>query len=247
MASISSAHQQRHVGSVPSIGSSGLIAVEGVLLALVAGIALVVDAHKGPLPGDVWGSLSVQHVLWGRGALSTGIDDVSNLSWQVPAAITVSAVTGLLLLLRQWLSALITPLAVGVADGSNYLISQLVQRPRPAGHGIHVAASIKNFYSFPSGHVLYAVVFFGFLIFLLRLAQRARPWLGTLIVPLAALIVLMPLSRLLQGEHWPSDVLAGALWGLFWLLATIQVFRWAWDRMPALRRHIPDPAPRAQL
>src|SRR5690348_9440212 len=105
-----------------------LIVVEALLLALVALLALVVHAHKGPLPGDVDGSLAVQHLLWGRGAVTTGIDDVSNLSWPLPAAITVAAVTAVLLLLRQWLSALITPLLVGAADGSNYLISQFVAR-----------------------------------------------------------------------------------------------------------------------
>jgi membrane-associated phospholipid phosphatase len=209
-------HSQRHSSTGTAYGAfaaPGLVMVEVLLLALVALLALAVHVHKGPLPGDVDGLLAVQHLFWGRGAVTTGIDDVSNLSWPLPAAITVAAVTGLLLLLRQWLSALIAPLLVAAADGSNYLISQAVERTRPSGHGIHVAANIKNFYGFPSGHVLYAVVFFGFLIFLILEARRRIPWLMAGAVRLAALVVLMPISRLLQGEHWPSDVLAGGSGG----------------------------------
>jgi undecaprenyl-diphosphatase len=239
---------QRSTGARVSSGrftAPRLLLAEALLLALVVLLAVVVHAHKGPLPGDVAGSLTVQHLFWGRGAVTMGIDDVSNLSWPVPAAITVAAVTALLLLLRQWLAALIAPLVVGAADGSNYLISQAVQRTRPSGHGLHVAAHIKNFYSFPSGHVLYAVVFFGFLIFLTLRARRRLRWLLAGTGVLVVLVLLMPISRLLQGEHWPSDVLAGALWGLFWLLAGLQIYRWLWDRAPALRRHMP--APRARI
>jgi membrane-associated phospholipid phosphatase len=219
----------------------GFFIIEALLFVLVVALALVVYEHKGPLPGDVGGSLGVQHVLWGRGALTKAVDDVSTISWPIPGTITVAVVTGLLLLLRQWLSALLTPLSVGAADGSNYLISQFVKRPRPTGHGIHVLSNIKNYYSFPSGHVLYAVVFFGFLIFLTVQARRRVPWLWPIIVVLTALVVLMPFSRVLEGEHWPSDVIEALLWGCFWLLAAIQVYLWAWERWPALRRHSPEP------
>ncbi|MGH2389156.1 MAG: phosphatase PAP2 family protein, partial [Chloroflexota bacterium] len=126
------------------------------------------------------------------------------------------------------------------------LISQFVKRPRPSGHGIHVMSNIKNFYSFPSGHVLYAVVFFGFLIFLAVRARRQVPWLWAIIVLLAGLLVLMPFSRLLEGEHWPSDVVAALLWGCFWLLAAIQIYLWAWERWPVLRRHSPEPRSRGE-
>jgi membrane-associated phospholipid phosphatase len=219
----------------------GFFVIEVLLFVLVVALALVVYAHKGPLSGDVGGSRAVQSVLWGRGALTKAVEGVSTITWPIPGTITVAAVTALLLLLRQWLSALITPLSVGAADGSNYLISQFVKRPRPTGHGIHVLSNIKNYYSFPSGHVLYAVVFFGFLIFLAVQVRRRFPWIWPIMVVLAALIVLMPFSRLLEGEHWPSDVVEGLLWGCFWLLAAIQVYLWAWERWPGLRRHSPEP------
>jgi membrane-associated phospholipid phosphatase len=57
---------------------------------------------------------------------------------------------------------------------------------------------------------------------------------------LLALIVMQVPAAVLEGEHWPSDGLAGLLWGGFWLLVGIQVYFWAarrWLRLvPANER-----------
>ncbi|HEV7631790.1 MAG TPA: phosphatase PAP2 family protein, partial [Steroidobacteraceae bacterium] len=58
-------------------------------------------------------------------------------------------------------------------------------------------------FSFPSGHTLHAVSF-------TLIASMAFPLLALLLVPLALLIAL---SRVVLGLHYPSDVLAGALLG----------------------------------
>lgn len=49
---------------------------------------------------------------------------------------------------------------------------------------------------------------------------------------LLAVILLIGPSRMLPGEHWTSDVVQGALYGLFWLLAGISLYRWAAPRWP---------------
>jgi membrane-associated phospholipid phosphatase len=51
-------------------------------------------------------------------------------------------------------------------------------------------------------------------------------------VVLFAAIILMVPSRVLEGEHWPSDGLAGLLFGGFWLLLTIQAYHWLARRRP---------------
>jgi membrane-associated phospholipid phosphatase len=51
---------------------------------------------------------------------------------------------------------------------------------------------------------------------------------------LLAQIVLMPISRTLEGEHWPTDSLAGLLVGGFWLLIGVQIYRAVTHRWPHL-------------
>jgi undecaprenyl-diphosphatase len=73
--------------------------------------------------------------------------------------------------------------------------------------------------SFPSGHALYAASVFGGLAALLtaRLKHRAlrvAVWSGA-----TALVLLVGLSRIYLGVHYPSDVLAGFAVGLIWVTA----------------------------
>lgn len=78
-------------------------------------------------------------------------------------------------------------------------------RPRPftCNEGIRVSVAPLDQYSFPSGHTLHAVGFSA-------IAITHYPVLGWILLPLSVLIAL---SRLVLGLHYPSDVLAGALLG----------------------------------
>ena len=147
-------------------------------------------------------------------------------------------IAALLLVVRRWLDLLVTLLVVALADGSSALIKGLVSRPRPSGDGIRILQHILNSPSYPSGHVLHATAVFGLLLFLTYQVRRPAAWVWAARAVLIALIVLMGPSRMLEGEHWLSDVLEGLLYGAFWLLAGIHAYRWTWHRWPRLRgRH----------
>jgi membrane-associated phospholipid phosphatase len=164
--------------------------------------------------------------------LASLVDAVSAINWPVPSAIVVAGVIGLLVALRRWLAAAVALLTSGLADASSYITNEIVRRPRPADHNLHILHAIKTYYSFPSGHVIHAVAFFGFVLFLTWQTRRPAPFL--LLWPvravLIALIVLMGPSRVLEGEHWPSDVLGGLLYGAFWLMLGLHVYFWARHR-----------------
>jgi membrane-associated phospholipid phosphatase len=49
-----------------------------------------------------------------------------------------------------------------------------------------------------------------------------------------ATLILMPISRMLEGEHWPSDVLGGLLYGGFWLAIAAHVYLWGRAHWPRL-------------
>jgi membrane-associated phospholipid phosphatase len=210
--------------------------LEIALLVLLGALALAVRSHPGPLPGDVGLEVGTQHALLHRGLLTDGLEAISTLNWPIPSVITLAIIMAMLLLLRRWLDAMVVPIAAGVESVSTYVLSTWDHRPRPWGHGVHPLQHITSTYSFPSGHVAYATAVFGLFLFLTFQVRHAfHPALVWAIrILLIALIVLMPISRIVEGEHWPSDVLAGALDGAFWLVLLAHLYLWARARWPRL-------------
>ena len=84
-------------------------------------------------------------------------------------------------------------------------IKNIVCRQRPCGNAYPG-------YSFPSGHSLIAMCFFGILIYLVY-RHVSGFWKYFYITILGLLIILTGLSRLYLGVHFPTDVLAGLLIG----------------------------------
>lgn len=80
---------------------------------------------------------------------------------------------------------------------------------------------LPDSYSFPSGHALYAACFYGVLAWLVAARIRNRS-LKILIWVLAVVIALLiGLSRIYLGVHYPSDVIAGYAAAIVWVLTVI--------------------------
>jgi membrane-associated phospholipid phosphatase len=97
----------------------------------------------------------------------------------------------------------------------NALVKRLIKRPRPTNELVTVARVI-NEPSFPSGHVMHYINFFGLLTYLLATNWRSGRLRNTLIAICIALIICVGPSRVYLGAHWPSDVMAGYLYGGLW-------------------------------
>jgi membrane-associated phospholipid phosphatase len=101
----------------------------------------------------------------------------------------------------------------------NLLLKVLIHRPRPSGSLVHIIVKSLG-YSFPSGHVMAYVAYFGLLFaFGVILFQGRHWWRTALLIVSAAFVVLVGPSRVYLGDHWASDVLGayligGVLWGL---------------------------------
>ena len=81
--------------------------------------------------------------------------------------------------------------------------------------------SPAKYYSFPSGHALSSLCFYGVMAGLLS-ARAKSAWLRVVIWVIAAtLVVAIGLSRIYLGVHYPSDVLAGYLAATVWVGAVI--------------------------
>lgn len=136
--------------------------------------------------------------------------------------LTVSVVT-YLIILRKYRAALLIALAVIGGALLSQLLKNSIGRPRPdlVPHG-----SIVYSTSFPSGHSMSAAATYLTLGALLaRLQPRRRLKLYVLL--LAMLItVLVGISRVYLGVHWPTDVLAGWAAGAVWAALCGLVMTW---------------------
>lgn len=96
---------------------------------------------------------------------------------------------------------------------------KLVGRPRPEGDFLSFASG----YSFPSGHAMVSMFFYGFLAFLLyRQGSRLSRWLGHILV---FLIFLIGFSRIYLNVHFLTDVIAGFIFGALCLAAMIKFYK----------------------
>jgi undecaprenyl-diphosphatase len=131
------------------------------------------------------------------------------------------AVAVFVLYRRGWrLSAVLLVVSTGGSFVLTTVLKGVFQRARPELFDSGYQAS---FYSFPSGHATVAVGFYGMLTVILayRLGGAARwavAFCGVLVV------LLIGLSRLYLGVHYPTDVIAGYLSALLWLVCVGSVY-----------------------
>jgi membrane-associated phospholipid phosphatase len=129
--------------------------------------------------------------------------------------VAMTIATALLLMAgrRWWGVVQLLVVMAGALVLSNGL-KWLIRRPRP--DELYPDTMPASF-SFPSGHSLFACVFYGALaIIAARRATSPRAKLAIWIACLA-MILLIGLSRIVLGVHYPSDVLAGYFAGAFWI------------------------------
>jgi len=139
----------------------------------------------------------------------------------------VLAVGGFLLMTRKAHAALM----VLVAVSSGVLLSQTMKwayaRPRPelVPHGAEVYTA-----SFPSGHAMMSAIVYLTLGALLARTQSGRGVKIYILSVAVILTVLVGVSRVYLGVHWPTDVLAGWSLGGVWALMCWLVMVWLQTR-----------------
>ena len=121
------------------------------------------------------------------------------------------------------LVAAFLPLTISVA------IKELIRRPRPTGDLVDVFRILDS-YSFPSGHVMFYLGFFGFLWFLTFMLLKPSFGRTCLLIVFGGLIALVGVSRIYLGQHWASDILGAALLGGLTLVFILQFYRWGKKR-----------------
>jgi len=105
------------------------------------------------------------------------------------------------------------------------------QRARP---DLPVIGDVRG-YSFPSGHALMSVVFYGLFIHMIWHEVKTK-WLRiVLIILLSILILLIAFSRVYLRVHYASDVIAGIAVGFIWLVLSLRLIQGVEKRFIARR------------
>ncbi|ATB35453.1 phosphoesterase [Cystobacter fuscus] len=164
--------------------------------------------------------------------LAEAARDVTALGSLTVLTLVVIAVCGFLVLVRRWRTiALVLGSTLG-GTGVNALLKNLVARPRPSVVP-HLTSVLSE--SFPSGHaMLSAIVYLTLGAILSELVEKR--WLKVYLLTVAlGLTLLVGLTRVYLGVHYPTDVVGGWIAGLAWALVAALVARVARRRSPGLR------------
>ena len=161
---------------------------------------------------------------------------LANLFYVIRDPLLVKIFLGITMLGKWWIAAIIVltvsiifyfknrrqyiiPFFISVGAGFlTGMVGKLIwHRPRP----MEMAVYIEHSWSFPSGHAILAVSLYGFLIYFFWKNLKKQPHkLAALFFGLLVIIA-VGFSRLYLGVHYLSDVLAGYMVGLFWLILSI--------------------------
>lgn len=95
----------------------------------------------------------------------------------------------------------------------NQLLKAVVQRPRPEGFRLIAEGG----YSFPSGHSMVAMAFYGLLAWMAWRYERDPIIRRVSVAGFALVVVMVGISRVYLGVHYASDVIAGFCLALAWL------------------------------
>jgi len=194
------------------------------LLIVVGGINLFIDLTEN-IHSDVlanYDSKVTEYVTSFRNPklniFMQGITEIGDLYGYI--ALTVICSVLFFLKFRNWRYVLEMVFVLAIAGLSNSALKQVINRARPdVDHLVSVATL-----SYPSGHAMTAISFYGFLIYLIYNIKMKRIFKTGLIFLFSMMIFLIGISRIYLGVHFPSDVAGGFIAGFIWIIFCVVLF-----------------------
>lgn len=121
---------------------------------------------------------------------------------------------------RDFVGIALFVFAVAAGNEVNKVLKNTIGRERPdAEHLVEV-----NSLSFPSGHAMISMILYFMIAYLVIsfLQKRGNRWLTGILAGI--MILLMGISRIVLGVHYPTDVLAGYTFGFIWVFLCIILY-----------------------
>ena len=199
-----------------------LLTIDTILLALFAFLAIWVAYHPVlAIDVTITRDFQANQSPWLRYTMlaASYIGNVMALS---AGLVVLAAILFWILDLR--LEAIMIVVVSATSDILNSLIKLIVARPRPSASLVEIIQAAGG-NSFPSGHVMSYVAFWGLLFSFGIILFRGKHWWRTALLIISALfVVLVGPSRVYLGDHWASDVLGAYLIGGIWLAMSLWLY-----------------------
>ena len=205
---------------------------------LIAGVAVLIGAAwafggiaEDVVEGDPITIVDLALAHWfhvhGTAALTSVMLAISSLHGTAAVTSAVALTAAILACRRNWYGLVTLGLVVPLGMLMNVLMKHAFRRDRPIFDDPLLTLST---YSFPSGHVAGAALFYGWVVAMLW--PRLRTWRGQAAAIACALfmISLVALSRVYLGVHFLSDVLAAFAEALAWLALCLTAVDFQWRR-----------------
>ncbi|MBO5478448.1 MAG: phosphatase PAP2 family protein [Clostridia bacterium] len=147
--------------------------------------------------------------------ISTPVTAILKVITNLGGAIGIITVTILILIfLKSNIQKFYVVLNLLIITMSNQILKYIIQRPRPIEHRI----IDQSGYSFPSGHSMVSMAFYGFLIYLIYKNVENKYIKWGLCTLLSILILSIGISRIYLGVHYASDVIGGFCLSISYLI-----------------------------
>ncbi|WP_458627615.1 phosphatase PAP2 family protein [Winogradskyella sp. PC D3.3] len=125
-----------------------------------------------------------------------------------------------LFILKKWQYVVQLSVVMLLALSSNIILKKIINRSRPE---LEHLVSVETL-SYPSGHAMTAMAFYGFLIYLFYRFKINSFLKFTIITLLIFLILSIGISRIYLGVHFPSDIVGGYIAGFIWVILCALMF-----------------------
>jgi membrane-associated phospholipid phosphatase len=199
-----------------------LLAIDIILLALFALLAVWIVYHPVlAIDVTITRDFQANQSLWLLDIM-LAVSYFGNVLYLSVGVVALTAILFWILDLR--LEAILIVVVYATSGILNGLIKLIVARPRPSASLVEIfQASGGN--SFPSGHVMSYVAFWGLLFSLGIILFKGKHWWRIALLIISGLfVVLVGPSRVYLGDHWTSDVLGAYFIGGIWLAMSLWLY-----------------------
>lgn len=200
------------------------LAIFIALLMVVGGINLFIDLTEN-IHSEVLASYDSRITAYvtsfrnpGLNIFMQGITELGDFYGYV--ALTIICTIFFFLKFRNWRYVLEMVFVLVIAGLSNSALKQVINRARPDVDQLVSVATL----SYPSGHAMSAISFYGFLIYLVYNIKMRKIFKVALIFFFSIMIFLIGISRIYLGVHFPSDIAGGFIAGFIWIIFCVVLF-----------------------